>query len=1216
MRASLRPLAGGIYSATLADGSALPSWLTIDRATGVITANVPLALLANIGIVLTVSDGTTAQSASFTESFNGNQGAIVRYTPPTTGNGTPAQSDRFTYTLNDEREGSVTGIVNVTLNAGPQAVSDRIDAVEDTALTIDVSALLANDTDADGDLLTITAIGQAANGSVIWNGNTILYVPNQDFSGLDQFSYTISDGRGGVSTTTVTLDVARTNVAPVAGTDRLNGTEDTAIFIDPVQILSNDTDANGDVLTFVRLNAPVSGGARVFVMPDGRWQITPDADLHGPITLTYEVTDGTLTSFGTIEIDIAPVNDAPTLRADATYVMDEDAVLTITMADILANDMDPEGDTFQVISVYDPDNGTVSLVGGQAIFTPRADYFGNAGFRYIVADAHGAQTEGYVNITVRPMAEIPVAIADRGFTVAEDGELVLDPAILMANDYDPDEHGLTFLGFRSGPVTQRPDGAWVFTPPSNQYGPFTLTYAVTNATGVEVTANVTVDVTPTPDAPMAVDDQLQAMEDQALVVSASALTGNDQDVDGDLLSIASVSNPVGVTVDIGTDGKLTIRSLPDFWGTGGFDYTVTDPTGLSSTAHVVVEITPVDDAPIAGADQITLTEDTPTTISAATLLSNDHDPEQTPLSVTGISNASGLAVTLNPDGTLTLVPNADFAGSGGFDYTVTDATGQSATGHVTVTVNPVDDGPRLAAPLPDRLADEDTAFSIALQTSLFSDPDGDPLSFALSLGDGSALPGWITFDPVTQTISGTPPLNFTGSIMLRLTASDGATAIYDDFQLRFMPSDDTPVLVAPLRDRALDDSNKAIVIGTAFVLSAEVAAFRDPDQDALTFTARLANGNPLPSWLTFDGLKFSGTAPVTAVGSLAIELIATDGRSSASDVFNLTIGGTINGTNASETLSGTASNDTLFGLGGDDVIFGGDGNDTIQGGAGNDTIQGGAGDDNLTGETGNDIYQYTSGDDVISTGVQPKINSGLDTLDLRQYTSDQVRFKVNSYNVDVATPAGVVTLFYQTRGNLGGDVAVEQILFSDVTLNEAAIRARALSDQSTSGNDTIHGTAFSADVVVDGGGNDAVYLYGGDDTYVYASGNDVLATGVQAKVNSGFDTLDLRKYTADQVRFKVVGYNIEVTTPDGVITLYYQVRNDLGGDVPVEQILLAGATLDAAAIRTRALNDQATSWADTITGTAFSPDLIDGLAGNDVINGLGGNEHDLWRRRQ
>lgn len=58
-----------------------------------------------------------------------------------------------------------------------------------------------------------------------------------------------------------------------------------------------------------------------------------------------------------------------------------------------------------------------------------------------------------------------------------------------------------------------------------------------------------------------------------------------------------------------TDGRLTIRSLPDFWGTAGFDYTVTDPTGLTSTAHVTVEIAPADDAPLAGADHLSVTED-------------------------------------------------------------------------------------------------------------------------------------------------------------------------------------------------------------------------------------------------------------------------------------------------------------------------------------------------------------------------------------------------------------------------------------------------------------------------------------------------------------------------------------------------------------------------------------------------------------------------------
>jgi len=89
-------------------------------------------------------------------------------------------------------------------NADPVAVNDAVTLAEDTAAVIDV---LANDTDADGDPLTVVAHGQAAHGSVVRDGNSFIYTPAINYHGADSFSYTVSDGRGGASTATVELTI-------------------------------------------------------------------------------------------------------------------------------------------------------------------------------------------------------------------------------------------------------------------------------------------------------------------------------------------------------------------------------------------------------------------------------------------------------------------------------------------------------------------------------------------------------------------------------------------------------------------------------------------------------------------------------------------------------------------------------------------------------------------------------------------------------------------------------------------------------------------------------------------------------------------------------------------------------------------------------------------------------------------------------------------------
>jgi Ca2+-binding RTX toxin-like protein len=165
--------------------------------------------------------------------------------------------------------------------------------------------------------------------------------------------------------------------------------------------------------------------------------------------------------------------------------------------------------------------------------------------------------------------------------------------------------------------------------------------------------------------------------------------------------------------------------------------------------------------------------------------------------------------------------------------------------------------------------------------------------------------------------------------------------------------------------------------------------------DTLTFTATLADGNPLPNWLSFDpdtgNLK--GLPTVNEVGTLNMQVIATDlAGASASDSFVLTIAlptnsttKTINGTNKSDRLDGTANNDDiygfdkndhLFGNGGDDNLYGGNGNDQLNGSTGNDLLLGDSGNDQLRGDDGNDILIGGVGNDVLQGGTGDDLLDG------------------------------------------------------------------------------------------------------------------------------------------------------------------------------------------------------------------------------------------------
>ena len=188
------------------------------------------------------------------------------------------------------------------------------------------------------------------------------------------------------------------------------------------------------------------------------------------------------------------------------------------------------------------------------------------------------------------------------------------------------------------------------------------------------------------------------------------------------------------------------------------------------------------------------------------------------------------------------------------------------------------------------------------------------------------------------------------------------------------------------------------------------------------------------------------------------------------------------------------------------------------------------------------------------------------TLDLSQYTAAQVSFVVEGNDVVITTPDGVIRLedeVLRISGHYHSNI--ENIVFSDGTLDEQGLRDRAINDQNTAGDDTI----------VMGGGSDTLDYLGGNDT---VAGNGL---------NHGNDTLDLSQYTAAQVSFRNVGNNVEITTPDGVIELTDQFLRDVDHyHSNIETIIFSDGSLGEADIRTRAVDDQSSAGDNAIVAVA------------------------------
>ncbi len=216
---------------------------------------------------------------------------------------------------------------------------------------------------------------------------------------------------------------------------------------------------------------------------------------------------------------------------------------------------------------------------------------------------------------------------------------------VLANDTNGGQGPLIVTSFTAlspaiGTLTIDADGNYVFTPAANWNGSTSTTYNVANNKHTRPgTINIT--VLAVNDAPTANDDTVTATEDTATDVTAGLLA-NDTDPDGDTLAVTAATNATGGTVGLAA-GVVTFTPAADECGAGegSFDYTVGDGHGGSDPAHATVNVTCVDDAPVATDDGASGPEDADVVIVAADLAADDTDPEGDALTVTGVNGATG-----------------------------------------------------------------------------------------------------------------------------------------------------------------------------------------------------------------------------------------------------------------------------------------------------------------------------------------------------------------------------------------------------------------------------------------------------------------------------------------------------------------------------------------------------------------------------------------------
>jgi VCBS repeat-containing protein len=410
--------------------------------------------------------------------------------------------------------------VSEATNTAPVATAVAIITNEDGPLTGSLSAAAS---DADSDTLTFSKASDPSHGTVTISANgAYTYTPTGDYNGQDSFTYTVDDGRGGVSTETVTVTVNAVNDTPVAASSATATQEDSA-----VNGSVSATDIDGDSLVFSVTAGGQPANGSVAMNADGTYTYTPNADFSGTDTFTYTVTDnaganGTTTA--TVTVTVKPVNDAPVGTTPASFTGNEDAVIT---GAVTATDVD--GDVLSYTKATTPSNGTVTVdTDGTFSYTPNANFNGTDTFDVTVTDGTVTITET-VTINVLPVNDAPVASALAGSTFED----VAFTGQVAASDIDGDALTYTVATqpAEGGSVSMNPDGSFTLTPTPNFNGQITFTYSVTDGT-VSDTETVTIEVTPVDDVLTTGTDVIVGVAAGEVVLGTEATLNGGDNIDG------------------------------------------------------------------------------------------------------------------------------------------------------------------------------------------------------------------------------------------------------------------------------------------------------------------------------------------------------------------------------------------------------------------------------------------------------------------------------------------------------------------------------------------------------------------------------------------------------------------------------------------------------------------------------------------------------------
>jgi hypothetical protein len=660
------------------------------------------------------------------------------------------------------------------------AIADNATTREDQPVTISV---LANDYDADQDVLVVTGVSQAERGRVVNNGNgTIRYEPNPDFAGSDSFTYRISDGQA-IRSAAVTVSVAPVNDPPVLspiGEQRLNedGTGAFSLVVNDI-----DTDPAAIAVTAQSSNPELLPPTGIALdRNENEWLVTirPIAQRSGSATVTLTARDGQAEASVTVPITVAPVNDPPTIAPISDQVVAEDGILEIP---VTIGDSDTSlSDLVVQTTVVDPAllaPGGVTIAGqGETRVVrvvPAPNRHGVTVMKIAVTDGSGRAETSFA-LTITPVNDPPTIAGPGDQTMDEDQRLEV-PVTLS----DPDLDTLTLAASGDNPALLPPAGLTVtgagpirtvgITPAPEQSGSVRITLTASDGQRTSETSFV-VTVNPVNDPPtISAPDATSLAEDSVGEVSIRI---GDIDNDPAALQVTATGSdsrllPEGALQIGGAGAERTLRIVPAANANGTADVVLTVDDGAAQSRRILrVAVSNVNDAPsLAPLAGLEMNEDERREI---TLTVNDVDHEAQLLQVTAAASNAELfppaSLLIQGEGnqrTLVLAPAPDRYGSATITVTVSDGERQ-AEQRFDVTVLPVNDPPGTSDDAAN--AGSESIFIPALD----NDTDDDRNALRL-VQVGTPANGTATIEG--NGIRYTAAVDFSGTDVFTYTISDG-----------------------------------------------------------------------------------------------------------------------------------------------------------------------------------------------------------------------------------------------------------------------------------------------------------------------------------------------------------------------------------------------------------------------------------------------------------